>query len=275
MPWPTRTTYPTRQAYPTDLSDAEWQIVAPFLPRVTPSAHVAVTPTREIVHAIYSSKRTGAQWRSLPHDVPKWQLVAHYFYKWKKQRVWETMNTALRQRVREEAGRNAEPTAGSMDTQSVKTTEMGGEWGFDAVKKTKGRKRGIVVDVLGLLITVVVVMASMQESEVGRLLLPKARVEAPVLKKRWVGGGFNSKHLPADAAASLFDLEIVKCPDEAKGFVLLPRRWTVERTFGWWNWERRLAKDFERQADTTETWVYITMGRILSRRLAMAEQCDS
>jgi putative transposase len=111
---------------------------------------------------------------------------------------------------------------------------MGGERGFDAGKKTKGRKRGIVVDVLGLLITVVVVMASTQESEVGRRLLPKARAEASALKKRWVDGGFNSKHLHADAAAaSSFDLEILKRPDDAKGFVLLPRRWVVERTFGW------------------------------------------
>jgi len=268
MPWPTRSTYPVRQAYNTDVTDAEWEILEPLLPLTTPSPYFAVTPVREIVNAIFYIKRTGTQWRNLPHDFPRWELVARYFYKWKKSGVWKDMNTVLRRRVRERAERNAEPTAASMDTQSTKTTEMGGPRGFDAGKKVKGRKRGIVVDVLGLVIALVVLPANVQESEVGRVLIAQAKQATPTLKKIWVDGGFNSKQLHQEAASYPLSLEIVKRPEEAKGFVLLHHRWVVERTFGWWNWERRLAKDFERRESTTETWVYITMCRVMVRRMA-------
>jgi putative transposase len=223
---------------------------------------------RRVVNAILYVLKTGCQWRQLPHEFPAWSAVYYYFYRWSGNGIWERLHHMLRSRLRERCGRHKHPTAGCLDSQSVKCSAVSGQRGFDAGKKVNGRKRHILVDTLGLLLTVVVTVASVQDRDGARLLLRRLPGSCKKLKKVWVDGGYSGRLVDWVVEQFKFCLAVVLRPKETRKFVLLPRRWVVERTFSWLNHSRRLSKSYERLMRTDETWVYIAMIRIMLRRLA-------
>ena len=260
-------TQPKRKPYPSDLSDAEWEIIEPLLPRPQGKGRPRVHPLREILNAIFYIVRSGCVWRMLPHDFPPWQTVYHYYRLWRKDGTWERINAALRTQVRVAAGRDPEPSAGILDSQSVKTTAIPGPRGYDAGKKVNGRKRHLLVDTLGLLLTVVVHVASLQDRDGAKLVLEKIRGRFPRLQLIWADGAYAGQLVDWVKRVCGLVLEIVKRPAGVKGFQVLPRRWVVERTLGWLERYRRLSKDYEVLPESSEAMVYIAMIHLMVRRL--------
>lgn len=263
-----------RQAYQSDLKDQEWKYLKRFLPH--PSTLGArgrpqEWPMREIINAVLYLLRTGCQWRMLPHDFPPWQTVYYHHRKWRLNRLWEKINRLLHQQVRQQVGREATPSAAIVDAQSVKTTLVKGERGYDAGKRVNGRKRHIVVDTMGLLLSVLVTTGNVQDKPGGKQLLTQLgqRLHLPRLKLLWADAGYRGQPF-ADWVKTTFGWvwEVVKRNDDLKGFHVLPRRWVVERTFGWLNNYRRLSKDYEELPSTSESLIYLTMSRLMLRRLA-------
>lgn len=255
--------------YASDMTDAEWALIEPSMPGPNRIGRPRETDLREAVNALFYIASTGCQWRFLPKEFPPFSTVQKYFYRWRDEGLLERISHALVAAAREKLGREAQPTAGVIDSQSVKTTESGGICGYDAGKKIKGRKRHILTDTQGFILAAVVHAADIQDRDGAPAVLATARYRFPFMRHVFADGGYAGKKLRgALMKMGAWTLEIIKRSDIAKGFVLLPRRWVVERTFGWLGRSRRLAKDWERTLESALAWLFIAHIRTLTRRLA-------
>ncbi len=262
-----------RRIYPSDLTDIEWKIIKEIMNRELPytTGRPVEVDYREIWNAIFYINRTGCQWRYLPHDFPPYTTVNYHYLKWMRCGLYQKVNDALRRQAREQAGRNAEPSAGIIDSQSVKgTPESAKESGFDGGKLVKGRKRHIVVDTMGYLLTVVVHAANIFDGKGARAVLKQLYETVKTLKKIWADSAYSGELEEWVRNTLECVLEIVK-KVHSKGFHVLPRRWVVERTLAWLTRFRRLSKDYERKPSSSESMAYIASIRLMLKRLGAAQ----
>jgi putative transposase len=255
------------QLYPTDLTDSQWYLIKDLLPPAKSGGRPRELDLRHVINAIFYVIVGGIKWRMLPREYPNWQSVYYYFRQWRLSGDWQRLHDAVRAQLREQEGRHKHPTAGCLDSQSIKSTEIEGVRGFDANKKVKGRKRHLLVDTLGLLLVVVVTAASVQDRDGARQIFKRMRGLCKKLRVIWVDGAYRGELIEQARQRWRLWLRPVLRSDEQKGFVVLPRRWVVERTFSWLNPYRRLSKDYEVLPETSETLIYIAMTRIMLRRL--------
>ena len=255
--------------YDTDLTDAQFALVRPFLPQPKKMGRPPAD-LRAVLNAILYLVRSGCQWRLLPHDFPPWSTVHTWYRRWRTDGTWGRINEALRQQVRVAAGRHPSPQSSAADSQSVKTTPQGGAKGFDNGKKVHGRKRHIWVDSMGLLLSVLVTAADVHDARAACTLF-HGRVwdELPRLEVVYADSQYTAGYLAADIFSwAPFRLQVVSRPPGEEGWVQLPQRWVVERTFAWLYRSRRLSKDYERLTESSEAMVEVSMLHLMLRRLA-------
>jgi putative transposase len=256
--------------YPSDLTDAQFARLAPLLPAAKPGGRPRSVHLHTVVNAILYVNRTGCQWRQLPKDYGPWSTAYDYFRKWRQAGVWQQLNDALREQVRQKAGRKKTPKTAALDSQSAKAGGSGGETGYDAGKKITGRKRHILVDSLGLLLAVLVTAAAVTDARAAADLLAALPLDQwPRLRVIWADSAYGTAALAEEVAFwGRYELVVVRRPEGATGWVLVPKRWVVERTFAWLLRFRRHARDYERRTDSSEAMIYVSMIHVMLHRLA-------
>jgi putative transposase len=259
-----------RKPYSTDLTDEQWHIMQPLIPAAKPGGRPRTVDMREILNTLFYQNRTGCQWDLLPHDLLPKSTVYDYFSQWRDDGTWQQMLDTLREAVRQQAGHDPAPSAGSIDSQTVKGTEVGGERGYDGNKKVNGRKRHIIVDTLGLLLAVLVTAAAADDGTAAPQVLAKLAAHThPRLELLWADHKYANRTLDRWLAEQQvgYRIEVVERPVGAQGFVLLHRRWVVERTFAWLGRYRRNSKDYERLTASSEATMKVSMIHLMLRRL--------
>jgi putative transposase len=258
------------QRYETDLTDEQFALLEPLLPRPKPTGRPPAD-LRRVVNAVLYLVRTGCQWRMLPKDFPPWSTVHTWYRRWRKDGTWDRLHEALRQQVRRQAGRHPSPRSSAVDSQSVKTAGQGGPKGYDGGKKVQGRKRHIWVDSMGLLLAVLVTAADVPDARAACDLLGGGRLweELDRLDVVYADSQYRAGYLREDVFdLAPFRLHVVSRPQDAEGWVRLPQRWVAERTFAWLGRSRRLFKDCERKPESSEAMIQVSMIHMMLRRLA-------
>ena len=256
--------------YPSDLTDEQWRVVEKLLPKAKNTGRKP-TVRRWVVDAILYVAVTGCQWRQLPHDFPKWKTVYNTFWLWRRDGVLVRVHDALREKVRKAAGKKPTPTVAILDSKSTRTGEGGEERGYDAGKKITGRKMHVAVDTLGMVLMVVVTSAGWQDHDGAVPVLARMKSRFKRLKVVFADSAYGRNGLPAWVKETYgWLLETVLRPVGVKGFVVLPKRWIVERTFAWLSRYRRITRDYEKTTVSTEAFVHLAMIRLMARRLTRA-----
>ena len=257
-----------RRRYPTDLTDQEWQVIRALLPPSSARGRRPGVDLREVLNAIRYLARSGCGWRMLPVHFGPWQTIYWWFRRLARRFLFATLHNIALMLDRERVGREASPSAGVLDSQTIKSPHVPGGGGFDAAKRLKGRKRHIAVDTDGRLLMVNLTAADVQDAAGAEQIVKAIRKRWPWLKHLFADGAYDRGKLMSAAAYHDFVIEVVRKLADQQGFQVLPRRWVVERTFGWMTRWRRLVRDYERRCDVSEAMIHVSMGALLIRRIA-------